>query len=159
MYKPVDEPIKCPDCGEIVEVNTDIVLTSYPSQYQWFCPKCGKTGYINCAAVAFENQTTPPKTRSCDVPAPKFIQQGWECPKCGAVLAPHQNYCPFCSKKESDWITTVGTGIQPLYAEQHTNPNLCTSISINGVPNVPGSCSDTVSNTSNTKRPGVIITG
>lgn len=100
-----------------------------------------------------------------------FIQQGWECPKCGAILAPHQHYCPFCSKKESDWITTVGTGTQPLYSEwtnkdnltspsgQHTNPNSSTSISINGVPKVPGSCSDAVSNTSNTKRPGVIITG
>lgn len=25
-----------------------------------------------------------------------FIQQGWQCPKCGAILAPHQDYCPFC---------------------------------------------------------------
>ena len=71
----------------------------------------------------------------------QFIQQGWECPKCGAILAPHQNYCPFCSKKESDWITTVGTGTQPFYAEwtnkdaltpptgQYTNPNTSTTIS------------------------------
>lgn len=129
MYKPV-EPIKCPDCGEIVKVNTDIVLTSYPPQYHWVCPKCGKTGYTKCDSVALENQvfieatTPPPKTRSCDIPTPKFIQQGWECPKCGAILAPNQNYCPFCSKKESDWITTVGTGTQPFYGEWTNKDNL-----------------------------------
>lgn len=95
MYKPV-EPIRCPDCGGIVKVNTDVVLTSYPR---------------------------------------------WECPKCGAILAPHQNYCPFCSRKESDWITAVGTGTQLFYAEwtekdnltppskQYTNPNPSISIS------------------------------
>ena len=65
----------------------------------------------------------------------QFIQQGWECPKCGAILAPNQCYCPFCSKKESNWITAVGTGTQPFYSErtqkdnltpqtgQYTNPN------------------------------------
>lgn len=63
----------------------------------------------------------------------QFIQQGWQCPKCGAILAPHQHYCPFCSKKESDWITTVGTGTQPFYGEwtqsiQHSNPNQNISI-------------------------------
>lgn len=34
-----------------------------------------------------------------NIHADKFIQQGWECPKCGAILAPHQNYCPFCSRE------------------------------------------------------------
>ena len=38
-----------------------------------------------------------------------FIQQGWQCPKCGAILAPHQDYCPFCSgsKGGSFGITTI----------------------------------------------------
>lgn len=54
----------------------------------------------------------------------QFIQQGWECPKCGAILAPNQNYCPFCSRKESDWITTVGTGTQPFYSEWTNKDNL-----------------------------------
>ena len=68
-----------------------------------------------------------------------FIQQGWQCPKCGAILAPNQSYCPFCSKKESDWITTVGTETQPFYwtqknnltqpSGQYTNPNQSITIS------------------------------
>ena len=85
----------------------------------------------------------------------QFIQQGWECPKCGAILAPNQSYCPFCSKKENDWITTVGTGTQPFYGEwtnrdnltpptgQYTNPNPGTAISSGDKPKVPNSCTIT----------------
>lgn len=35
----------------------------------------------------------------CFIPADNnsMIQQGWQCSKCGSLLAPHQNYCPFCA--------------------------------------------------------------
>ena len=93
-----------------------------------------------------------PKCREAIVKLRKtaeWVQQGWECPKCGAILAPHQSFCPFCSKKENDWITTVGTGAQPLYAEwtnkdnltppsgQYTNPCTNTTISSGGDINFP----------------------
>lgn len=240
MYKPT-EPIKCPKCGAIVNVKTNMVLTSYPPCYEWKCPKCGETGYTKSTdTITFENQIglatsgyiqkvdepdpgvgvtttnaddittidiTPaiystntkciicgeefkfdgehricpkcreaivklrgtadsmantmladkstvidPKSAACNIPAPKFIQQGWQCPKCGAILAPHQSFCLFCSKKESDWITTVGTGTQPFYGEwtnrdnltppsgQYTNPNTNTSISLDDKPRVMDSC-------------------
>lgn len=154
MYNPI-EPKKCPKCGGIVKVDYAKVYLSNPPKYQWTCPDCGETGftepgdvivlenYGNAAAakvgvatndgiVEAENIEIP---KSCNIPAPQFIQQGWECPKCGAILAPNQSYCPFCSKKENDWITTVGTGTQPFYSErtqkdnltpqtgQYTNPN------------------------------------
>lgn len=44
-----------------------------------------------------KSTATDPKSTACNIPAPQFIQQGWQCPKCGAVLAPNQSYCPFCS--------------------------------------------------------------
>lgn len=93
-----------------------------------------------------------PKCREAIVKLRKtaeWVQQGWQCPKCGAILAPHQSFCPFCSRKENDWITTVGTGTQPLYAEwtnkdnltppsgQYTNPNTNTTISSGGDINFP----------------------
>lgn len=107
------------------------------------CPKCREaivklrktTDSTANAMPADKSTVTDPKSTACDIPAPKWIQQGWECPKCGAILAPNQRYCPFCSKKESNWITTVGTGTQPFYSErtqkdnltpqtgQYTNPN------------------------------------
>lgn len=135
----------CPNCGEKGNTKHGDVIT-FENQIGG-----GTSGYIQKTdepdlgvgvtttnatvnsttnTVALENQvcieatTPPPKTRSCNIPAPQFIQQGWQCPKCGAILAPHQDYCPFCSKKESDWITTTGTGTQHLYAEWTEKDNL-----------------------------------
>lgn len=58
-----------------------------------------------------------------NINADKFIQQGWECPKCGAIIAPHQNYCPFCTKS----VSTFGSG-----SGQYVNPNPCETISAVG---------------------------
>lgn len=102
------------------------------------------------AIPANKSTATAHKTTECNIPAPQFIQQGWECPKCGAILAPNQSYCPFCSKKENDWITTVGIGTQPFYGEwtqkdnltppsavQYINPNPNTAISSGDKPKTP----------------------
>ena len=179
MYKPT-EPVRCPKCGAIVNVNTSMILTSNPPCYEWTCPNCGEKGCTKQGdIITFENQTlirtlpyiqkvgepdpgvgvtttngtggystinptpitkstvTDPKSTACDIPAPKFIQQGWECPKCGAVLAPNQNYCPFCSPSEygrSNWVVTTPVRV-PL--EQYTNPNPGTAISSGDKPKVP----------------------
>ena len=42
-YTPVD--VKCPECGKHLYKRTDIVLTSYPPQYQYECKECGWVGY------------------------------------------------------------------------------------------------------------------
>lgn len=127
------------------------------------CPKCreaiiklrGTTDSTANTMPAGKSTVTDPKSTACNIPAPQFIQQGWQCPKCGAILAPNQSYCPFCSKKENDWITTVGTGTQPFYAEwtqkdnltppsgQYTNPNPSTTISLGDKPKIPNSCTVT----------------
>lgn len=235
MYK-LAKPIRCPNCGEIVQVDTSMILTSYPPQYKWECPKCGRTGTVGSKddIITFENHTpirtlpyiqkvdepdtgvgvtttnatdgsyntinavpsicspmteceicgeefkfdsksyicpkcreaivklrktadstanampadnkstvTDPKSTACDIPAPKWIQQGWECPKCGAILAPNQNYCPFCSPSEygrSNWVVTT-PAVVPL--EQYTNPNINTAISLGDKLKVTDSCTHT----------------
>ena len=35
--------IECPNCGKFIYRRTDIVLTTYPAQYQYECD-CGWTG-------------------------------------------------------------------------------------------------------------------
>ena len=127
IYSPMTE---CEICGEEFKFDSK----------SYICPKC-REAVVKLRKTA-DSTATDPKSTACDIPAPKWIQQGWECPKCGAILAPHQSYCPFCSKKESDWITTMGTGTQPFYSEwtnkdaltpptgQYTNPNPSTSISL-----------------------------
>lgn len=228
MYK-LAKPIRCPNCGEIVQVDTSMILTSYPPQYKWECPKCGRTGTVGSKddIITFENQTpirtlpyiqkvdepdtgvgvtttnatdgsntinavpsiyspmteceicgeefkfdsksyicpkcreavvklrgtadstanampaddkstanaipankstvTAHKTTECNIPAPQFIQQGWECPKCGAILAPHQKHCPFCSPSEYGRTNWLGTNTPT--SGQYTNPNPSTTIS------------------------------
>ena len=144
IYSPMTE---CEICGEEFKFDSK----------SYICPKCReaivklrKTADSTANAMPTDKSTvTDPKSTDCDIPAPKWIQQGWQCPKCGAILAPHQSYCPFCSKKESDWITTVGTGTQPFYSEwtqkdnltppsgQYTNPNPSTTISLGDKPKTP----------------------
>lgn len=137
------EPIKCPKCGAIVKVTAirfpDIEWKCLMCGESGSIKQGATSGYIQkvgeadpgVGGVTTTNATggystanptpvakstaTDSKSTACDIPAPKSIQQGWECPKCGAILAPNQSYCPFCSKKENNWITTVGTG-------QYTNP-------------------------------------
>lgn len=37
--------VECPKCGMYIYKRTDIVLTSYPAQYQYECKLCGWVGY------------------------------------------------------------------------------------------------------------------
>ena len=148
----------CPNCGEkgntkhgdIISFENQIgrAISGYIQKVGEHIPDPNSTTTNNSEVVDYGTLTNP-KPTACNIPAPKWIQQGWQCPKCGAILAPHQSFCPFCSKKENDWITTVGTGTQPLYAEwtnkdnltppsgQYTNPCTNTTISSGGDINFP----------------------
>lgn len=125
----------CPNCGEKGNTKHGDVIT--------FENQIGRatSGYIRKidepdigVGVTTTNAddittVTDPKTTACDIPGKPFLQQGWECPKCGAILAPHQHYCPFCSPSEygrSNWVVTTPVRI-PL--EQYSNPNPNTAIS------------------------------
>ena len=138
----------CPKCREAVvklRKTADSTANAMPTD----------KSTANAVPVDNKSTATDSKSTACDIPAPKWIQQGWQCPKCGAILAPNQSYCPFCSKKESDWITTVGIGTQPFYGEwtqkdnltppsgQYTNPNPSTSISLGDKLKVTDSCTHT----------------
>lgn len=46
-YKETD--VECPKCGKKVKMRRDIVLTSYPAQYQYEC-ECGWVGYSHAKA-------------------------------------------------------------------------------------------------------------
>ena len=138
IYSPMTE---CEICGEEFKFDSR----------SYICPKCReavvklrKTADSTANAMPANKSTaTDPKSTACDIPAPKFIQQGWECPKCGAVLAPNQSYCPFCSPSEygrSNWVVTTPVRV-PL--EQYTNPNPSTAISLGDKLKVTDSCTHT----------------
>ena len=132
---------ECEICGEEFKFDSR----------SYICPKCReavvklrKTADSTANAMPADKSTvTDPKSTACDIPAPKFLQQGWECPKCGAILAPHQNYCPFCSPSEygrSNWVVTT-PAVVPL--EQYTNPNINTAISLGDKLKTMDSCAHT----------------
>ena len=149
------EPIKCPKCGAIVKVTAnrfpDIEWKCLMCGESGSIKQCATSGYIQkvdehdpgVGSVTTTNATggyatikptpvaksavTAHKTTECNIPAPQFIQQGWECPKCGAILAPHQKYCPFCSQSEYGRTNWLGTNTPT--SGQYINPNPSTTIS------------------------------
>lgn len=132
---------ECEICGEEFKFDSR----------SYICPKCReavvklrKTADSTANAMPANKSTaTDTKSTACDIPAKPFLQQGWECPKCGAILAPNQHYCPFCSPSEygrSNWVVTT-PAVVPL--EQYTNPNINTAISLGDKLKVADSCTHT----------------
>ena len=109
----------CPKCGSThTYVNSAIVLTSYPAQYQYKCIDCDNhwTEYTYMETL---NKPAP----NIKYNPPKFENTGWICPKCGSVYAPHVNKCNYCSQNQEfkpTWTvpldpyftTTVSTGTE-----------------------------------------------
>ena len=116
---------ECEICGEEFKFDSR----------SYICPKCReavvklrKTADSTANAMP-ENKSavTNPKSIACDIPGKPFLQQGWECPKCGAILAPNQSYCPFCSPSEYGRTNWLGTNTPT--SGQYINPNTSTTIS------------------------------
>lgn len=61
LYKGNMEPkafCKCSKCGKMAEVDTSIVLTSYPPQYNYYCKHCGTHGYTFCDNIVYSENDT-----------------------------------------------------------------------------------------------------
>ena len=36
----VDTDVECPNCGALLKKRVDVILTSYPPQFEYYCPNC-----------------------------------------------------------------------------------------------------------------------
>ena len=136
IYSPMTE---CEICGEEFKFDSR----------SYICPKCreavvklrGRGESTANPTPVVKSTATDSKSTACDIPAKPFLQQGWECPKCGAVLAPNQSYCPFCSPSEygrTNWLgPTCGEWTNTPPSGQYTNPNPSTTISLGDKPKTP----------------------
>ena len=70
-------------------------------------PLLGETPYIGDYPGLMDNGSgdKPPYTIPMPHYPPDSINYGWICPKCGRVLAPHVNSCPYCSEPTTINIT------------------------------------------------------
>ena len=133
----------------IYSTNTKCIICSeefgFDGEHR-ICPKCREaivklrktTDSTANAMPADKSTVTDPKSTACDIPVKPILQQGWECPKCGAILAPNQRYCPFCSPSEYGRTNWLGTNTPT--SGQYTNLNTNTSISLDDKPRVMDSC-------------------
>lgn len=135
--------MKCPKCGEEMFATMwgdfDTARGNY-IKAKYVCPKC------NCEVN--ENSYDIPNyvyREPLFQPNDKVTNYGWICPKCGAVLSPSTNECPYCTPHKltcgpsnESTIKTVPlsndiTSQAQVYSPQHLMENIT----------VTGSCDST----------------
>lgn len=72
----------CPKCGKAAEADVSVVLTSYPSQYSYYCPYCGSHGSVLCS----------------DVDQYQFNKKVWDAVESDST---HRAYCIICGEEAS----------------------------------------------------------
>ncbi len=109
----------CPKCGGTdIEYDAGMVLTSYPPQAQLRCKSCKHQFNSGFQAEWTDNDSLSKQWQHDQsilgipqvgdlppAPALSSPNYGWICPKCGRVLAPHVNSCPYCSESTTINIT------------------------------------------------------
>ena len=112
----------CPICGSSeVEYDSGTILTSYPPQHNCRCKDCGErffsgsiSSWTNSDSLDMETpwKFGDPMPGAApmigDFPNSPYLggNQGWICPKCGRVMAPHMDYCKFCCSSNELTINT-----------------------------------------------------
>lgn len=89
-------------------------------------------GKQNTATTTTEGLATSSNIATIKIPSESMMpersnygwaRQGWQCPKCGAILSPDMSFCPFCTRQTFTPTVTCST------SGEYVNPNVTTSIS------------------------------
>ena len=97
MYKAY---CKCSNCGQVVEVDTSVVLTSDPPKYNYHCPHCNNSSYVLCSEVFYDSKVAPISSLK---DAPIEMCMVTSCLICGesvpvSMWENHSKICDKCKK-------------------------------------------------------------
>lgn len=116
----------CDECGFSIN---DLV---YRGGKGWTVRSNNLTDNQNTATTTTEGLATTSNIATIKIPSESvmpersnhgWVRQGWQCPKCGAILSPDTTFCPFCSRQTFTPTVTCST------SGEYVNHNVTTSIS------------------------------
>lgn len=100
--------MKCFRCGEemysIISGGSDTVRGNY-TETKHICPKCHYEVTDNVKDLVYRAPFFQPDNA--------VTNYGWVCPKCGAVLSPSTQECPYCTPYKVTCGTISGFPIKP----------------------------------------------
>lgn len=127
--------MKCPKCGKemysSVSAGSDTARGNYIDT-KYVCPGCGyeAKNIIDVNGIGMIGNFVP------DYPATNY---GWICPKCGAVLSPSIQECPYCTSYKVTCGTISEFPIKPVpttdvtsQAQVYSPQNLVDNITVTG---------------------------
>ena len=133
--------MKCPRCGEemysTISGGSDSVRGNY-TETKHICPKCHYEVIDNFNDLVYRAPFFQPD-HSVTV-----TNYGWICPKCGAVLSPSIQECPYCTPHKVTCGTINELPIKPVpTTDVTTQPQVYSPQTLRDNITVTGSCDST----------------
>lgn len=132
--------MKCPKCGKemysSVSTGSDTARGNYIDT-KYVCPGCGyeAKNTIDVNGIGMIGNFVP------DYPATNY---GWICPKCGAVLSPSTQECPYCTPHKVTCGPNNGSPIKTVpLTDVTTQPQVYSPQTLRDSITVTGSCDST----------------
>ena len=128
--------MKCPKCGQemysTVSGGSDTVRGNY-TETKYICPKCHYEVIDNFNDLVYRAPFFKPDN------SVTVTDYGWICPKCGAVLSPSIQECPYCTPHKVTCgtinefpIKAVPTTDVTSQAQVYSPQNLMENITVTG---------------------------
>ena len=133
--------MKCPRCGEemysTISGGSDSVRGNF-TETKHICPKCHYEITDNFNDLVYRAPFFQPD-HSVTV-----TNYGWICPKCGAVLSPSIQECPYCTPYKVTCGTNNGSPIKSVpLTDVTTQPQVYSPQTLRDSITVTGSCDST----------------